>query len=446
MTRGAANGAGHRRLRSWLQPGVGIKRWLLLVLLGELLLALAAAVFVRQASRDLAPGTPAAWLLDLVSLQFLPVWLRPIVLLTAGGLAFVVGIWRLMRAVLEPYAAPDESLAELVYQKRWRARGPRIVAIGGGTGLSVLLRGLKEVTSNITAVVTVADDGGSSGRLRDELGLPPMGDIRRCIAALADAEPAMADLMAYRFPENGHDTAYDGHAFGNLLIAALTDVAGGDFEEAVRRANRVLAVRGKVVPAAAVPLTLHAELADGTAMEGQAAIARARGVKRVWITPADVDAAAEAIEAIASADLVVLGPGSLYTSIMPSLLVPGLRRALAETPAPRLFVSNVATQVGETEGYTLADHLAAFAAHDLADLVDGVLVNDNFHARVPANYPTVPVRIDAAQLTGDGPPVFPRDVVDDDNAHHHDSHKLAAAIGALHQRRLIKRRPVAVAA
>jgi uncharacterized cofD-like protein len=443
-TRGPSVGAARRRLRNWFRPGVGIKRWLLVVLLGELLIALAAGVFLRQASRDLAPGTPAATLLDFLSLQFLPPWVRPLLLLGAGAALFAVGLWRLMKVILEPYQARDESLAEMLYQKRWRARGPRIVAIGGGTGLSVLLRGLKEVTSNITAVVTVADDGGSSGRLREELGLPPMGDIRNCIVALADAEPAMAELLQYRFPENGHDTAFDGHAFGNLLIAALTDLQHGDFEEGVRQSNRVLAVRGKVVPVAPVPLTLHAELTDGTTMEGQSAIARARGIGRVWITPADVDASHEALEAIAAADLILFGPGSLYTSIMPSLLVPGLRRALERASAPRVFVCNVATQVGETEGYSLADHLAAFRAHDLDDLVDAVLVNDNFAARAPANYPTAPVRVDVGAGQKGTPQVFARDVVDDDNAHRHDSLKLANAICALHEKHAVRRHQPAV--
>jgi uncharacterized cofD-like protein len=440
---------GRSRLRNWLRPGVGIKRWLLLVLFGELLIALAAVVFVRQQSRALSPGTAAASLLDVLSLQFLPDWSRPLIFLLAGLALFGYGIWRLMRAVLEPYRRPeatDSSLAELLYQRRWLARGPRIVAIGGGTGLSVLLRGLKELTSNITAVVTVADDGGSSGRLRDELGMPPMGDIRNCIAALADSESQMAELLQYRFPKNGHDKGVTGHSFGNLLIAALTNLQGGDFEEGVRQSNRVLAVRGSVVPVAPVPLTLHAELSDGSTIDGQSNIARALGIRRVWVTPGDVQAADEALDAIASADIVVYGPGSLYTSILPSMLVPGMRAALEQTSAARLFVCNVATQVGETEGYSLADHVAAFRDHGLRDVIDAVLTNNNAGARIPQNYPAAPVRVDEAGLGRDAPRVFGRDVVDDNNAHRHDSAKLAAAINALHERRLIRRRPQQVAA
>jgi uncharacterized cofD-like protein len=434
------NGRGRTRWRSWLRPGVGIKRWLLVVLLGELLLAVGLVVFIRQQGRAFAPGTPGDSVISLVSLQFLPDWARPLLLLAAGAVVVGFGLWRFMRAVVEPYAPSDTSLVDDLYQRRARARGPRVVAIGGGTGLSTLLRGLKEVTSNITAVVTVADDGGSSGRLRDELGVPPMGDIRNCIVALADAEPQMAELLQYRFPANGNDDAFKGHALGNLLIAALTDVAGGDFEEGVRLSNRVLAVRGSVVPVAPVPLILHAELADGTTMDGQSEIMRTRGIRRVWVTPGDVRAADEAVDAIAAADLVIYGPGSLYTSILPSLLVPGMREALERTPASRLFVCNVATQVGETEGFTLADHMAAFRVHGLDTAVDAVLLNNNFRARVPENYPAAPVRGEAADLGRSGPQVFLRDVVDDNNAHRHSSSKLAAAISLLHERHVIRRR------
>ena len=201
------------------------------------------------------------------------------------------------------------------------------MAIGGGTGLSTLLRGLKEVSSNITAVVTVADDGGSSGKLRAELGVPPVGDIRNCIAALADAEPTMTSLMQYRFPVNESQPGLAGHAFGNLLIAAMADITG-DFLEGVRQANGVLAVRGQVVPAAPVALSLNAELADGSHLEGQSRIMRSRGIRRVWLSPARVEASPEAAEAIRAADLIVMGPGSLYTSVLPSLLVPGIRSAI----------------------------------------------------------------------------------------------------------------------
>ena len=428
------------RLRRWLQPGMGLKRWLLVVFLGELGLAFAGGLLIRQLYRELGDG-PGESVLDLLTLQFLPLGARIGVLLAVGVSLFLVGFWRLVNALLAPFDSRREPLVELIYQKRSLARGPRIVAIGGGTGLSTLLRGLKQFSSNITAVVTVADDGGSSGKLRAELGVPPVGDIRNCIAALADEEAVMTRLLQYRFPAEYGTRGADsgaagirGHAFGNLLIAALTAIEG-DFEEGVRQSNRVLAVRGQVVPAAPVPLTLHAELDDGAVLEGQSVIAGSSRIRRVWLTPPDVRASRRALDAVATAELLVLGPGSLYTSLLPSLLVPELRAALQKTSALRVYVCNVATQVGETDGYSLSDHVAALESHGAAELLDVVLVNDNFTARVPENYPAAPVRIDLPLPTGSQPTVVLRDVVDDDDAHHHDPVKLASALAALLEER-----------
>jgi len=362
------------------------------------------------------------------------------VLLAVGLVLVVYGGWRLMRALLEPYPTGEEPLVEMLYQRRLRARGPNVVAIGGGTGLSSLLRGLKEVTSNITAVVTVADDGGSSGKLREGLGIAPMGDIRNCIAALADTEPLMTRLLQYRFPEETPlSPGLAGHAFGNLLIAAMIAIEG-DFEEGVRQSNRVLAVRGQVVPVAPAALTLHAELVDGRTIEGQSKITRASGIRRVWVTPEKLSASSEAIEAIESAEIIVIGPGSLYTSILPSLLLPDVRAALAAATAPRVLVCNVATQRGETEGYSYADHVGALASHGVADLVDVVLANDNPGGRAPAGYPAEPVRLSPAP-DGPGPRLVTGDMVDEQNAHHHDPAKLAMALMRLYEERAGSRRP-----
>ncbi|HEY7942823.1 MAG TPA: gluconeogenesis factor YvcK family protein [Candidatus Limnocylindrales bacterium] len=420
------------RYRRWLRPGMGLKRWLVAVFVGEALVAFAGALILRQLYRDLAPDDPSqAPVLWWLTLQFLPVAIRPIVLVGMGVLIFAVGLWGLLRAVLAPFQQRREPLVELIYQKRSLARGPRVVAIGGGTGLSTLLRGLKGYTSNITAVVAVADDGGSSGRLRNELGIAPVGDIRNCIAALADAEPVMTRLLQYRFPStpSGSDRV-TGHAFGNLLIAALSDIEG-DFEEGVRQSNRVLAVRGQVVPGAAVPLTLHAELADGSRLDGQSLIAAARGIRRVWITPADVHATAEATEAISGADLVVLGPGSLYTSLLPNLLIPEIRNALLATRAVRAYVANVATQQGETEGFALSDHLRALETHGILGAVDVVVANDTPESRAPEGWPVAPVRVDIAPAGEDRPRLVLSDVVDHRNGHHHDPDHLASALLAL---------------
>ncbi|HET7026254.1 MAG TPA: gluconeogenesis factor YvcK family protein [Candidatus Limnocylindrales bacterium] len=439
-------------LRGWLRPGMGVKRWLLLVFFGELGLALAGALFLRQIYRDVDVAGPAQDAVSVVTLQFLPYDARALILAAAGITMFVVGSVRLVRNLMEPFRPGGDAptpLVEVIYQKRFLARGPRIVAIGGGTGLSALLRGLKEQTSNLTAVVTVADDGGSSGLLRTSLGIPPVGDIRNCIVALADAEPLMADLLQYRFPVGALVSSTDqasspdprGHAVGNLLIAALTAIEGGDFEEGVRQMNRVLAVRGHVLPVTAAPLTLHARLADGTEVHGQSHIARRAGIERVWVTPNDVRASDDALRAIAEADAIVMGPGSLFTSILPALLLPQIRDAVLASSALRILVCNVATQLGETTDLDLADHLEALAGHTAPGLVDVVLGNNQFGARTPIDWQAESVRLRWPPRTSPVPKLVLDDVVDADNAHHHDAHKLAAAIARIIERDGSRRRP-----
>ena len=417
------------RLRRWLEPGIGVKRWLLLMFAGLVVLALGGAHVLRQISVGLEPGSPAQSLVDLLTLQFLPFALRGAVFAVVGVGLFVLGASRLARALTEPLRPDEETpIADVIYQKRFLARGPRIVAIGGGTGLSTLLRGLKQHSSNLTAIVTVADDGGSSGALRGELGIPPVGDIRNCIAALADAEPLMSELLGYRFPGFGRAESglvetspgsLSGHPVGNLLLAAMTALEGGDFEEGVRRMNRVLAVRGKVVPASATPINLIARTRDGVTISGQSTIMRTSGIDRVWIEPRDVRAAQDAIEAIADAEIVVLGPGSLYTSVLPVLLIPAIRKAVADAPGIRVYACNVATQVGETEGYDLADHVEALLAHTQPDLVDLVLADDRSEGGVEPRWP--PAVDPVPHLATD-------DVANPEAPHHHDPERLAAAI------------------
>ncbi|MEW5991213.1 MAG: gluconeogenesis factor YvcK family protein [Chloroflexota bacterium] len=426
-------------LRRWLAPGIGVKRWLLVVFVGLLVLALGVAHVVRQVTQDLRPGALVGVVIDVMTLQFLPYPLRGLV---AGGIGVAIvmlGVARVVRAVTAPLRAPDEDqpLVEVIYQKRFLAKGPRVVAMGGGTGLSTLLRGLKEYTSNLTAIVTVADDGGSSGALREELGIPPVGDIRNCIAALADAEPLMSELLGYRFPGGQRVVGQPietqpgglgGHAIGNLLIAALTAVEGGDFEEGVRRMNRVLAVRGQVLPASPTPLTLHARTRDGLVVAGQSNVMRTSAIERVWITPGDVAASEDAIAAIAEAEIIVLGPGSLYTSLLPVLLIPRIRDAIAAAAGVRIYVCNVATQAGETAGYDLADHVEALHAHTSPALVDLVLANDRFDGRVPTGWQAESVRLRWPPRVEPPPRLVTDDVVDPRNAHHHDPERLAAAV------------------
>jgi len=422
-------------LRRWLTPGIGVKRWLLLTFAGLLLLALGVAHLIRQATRDLQPGGLTQGILDTVTLQFLPYPLRGLLVSVAGLLLVGFGAYRTIRALTAPFTrAEGGRLVELIYQRKSLARGPRIVAIGGGTGLSTLLRGLKEHTSNLTAVVAVADDGGSSGVLREELGIPPVGDIRRCLAALADSELLMGELLEHRFAGSPSDSApeaggpFGGHPVGNLLLAAMTQLENGDFEEGVRRANRVLAVRGQVLPAAATPLTMHARMRDGTILDGQSLITRTAGIESAWVTPTDAPASEDALQAIAEADLIVLGPGSLYTSLLPSLLLSQIRDAVVAAPALRVYVCNVATQVGETTGFDLAGHVEALVAHAGSGIVDCVLANNRLITPMPPAAPAEPVRLTWPPNLTAPPRLILDDVVDPERASHHDPARLAAAV------------------
>jgi uncharacterized cofD-like protein len=440
-------------LRRWLTVGIGVKRWLLLAFLGLLVLAIGVAHLIRQVTASAEPGGAVASLIDVLTLQFLPYQLRGLAAGAVGLGLFLYGAYRLVRALVDPFTLwdRDQPMVEVIYQKRFLARGPRIVAIGGGTGLSALLRGLKEHTSNLTAVVTVADDGGSSGVLSAELGIPAVGDIRNCVVALADAEPLMGRLLQYRFPDSGPVPAPDvdaqpglppprsaealsvglgGHAVGNLLLAAMVALEDGDFEEGVREMNRVLAVRGRVVPATGTALSLHARLRDGTEIEGQSRIARCTGVDRVWISPEEVRAGDDAVQAIGEAEVIVIGPGSLFTSILPALLVPGIREAIDASGALVVFVCNVATQAGETGGYDLADHVDALDRHGAAHLPDIVLANNRLDARPPDGWLGESVRLRWPPTSADrgGPRLVLDDLVDPANAHRHDPARLGGAV------------------
>jgi uncharacterized cofD-like protein len=414
------------RIPRWLYPGMHLKRWLLLVFGGITILALGTAIFLVDMYRNLPPDS-IIFVLTGADLE------RPIraALVAAGGLLLTgIGVWGLMRSIVSPFVQRGDSVMEVLYTKRYLGRGPRIVAIGGGTGLSTLLRGLKGYSANITAIVAVADDGGSSGRLRQQLGIVPPGDIRNCIAALADAEPLMTQLMQYRFPPG---SGLDDHAFGNLFIAAMTAVTG-DFEEAVRESNRVLAVRGQVLPATSVPLNLGAILASGRHLEGQVAISHAEEpIERVTIEPADVRANPEALERILEADLVVIGPGSLYSSVLPNLLISDIRDAIATASGVRVYVCNVATQPGETGAFSAARHLEALFDHVGDELIDFALVNGNHSARRPAGWLGQPVIVDERRLEDLPVTVIEQDLVDVTNAHRHDSVKLASALMRLQQ-------------
>ncbi|MEB3331292.1 MAG: gluconeogenesis factor YvcK family protein [Synechococcaceae cyanobacterium] len=347
-----------RRAVRWLQPGLVVKRWMVTSGLGLLIALLGAAIW--------ADLQPIYWSLETIKwglsrvTQVLPRGITgPLVLLIGGGLVWL-GQSRSFGSIQQALAPEKDTLLvdALLAQRRLKS-GPSIVAIGGGTGLSTLLSGQKRYSSNLTAIVTVADDGGSSGVLRRELGVQPPGDIRNCLAALATEEPLLTRLFQYRFKAG---SGLEGHSFGNLFLSALTAITGS-LETAITASSRVLAVQGQVVPATNADVRLWAELENGERIEGESRIGKAPSpIVRLGCTPERPPALPRALEAIAHADLIVLGPGSLYTSLLPNLLVPELVSAIARSKAPRLYVCNLMTQPGETDGLDVLGHLRAIEA------------------------------------------------------------------------------------
>jgi len=292
------------------------------------------------------------------------------------GLGIVIigiGIGNIMLSLINLFLPQrSKDLVSILFQKRYLEKGPKIVAVGGGSGLSVLLHGLKEFSNNITAIVTVADDGGSSGRIREEFGILPPGDIRNCLVALADAEPLMRDLFQFRFDKG---TALEGHSFGNLFIAAMTNLTG-DFEVAVKESSKILAIRGRVIPSTLEKVRLVAEFTDGSQVEGEAKIPKKNApIKNVYLKPTGSQPTKDAVQAIEEADIIVLGPGSLYTSIIPNLLVKGIADAIVVSRVPKVYICNVMTQPGETDGFTAYDHVKALISHANKDIINTCVVN-----------------------------------------------------------------------
>lgn len=360
----------------WLYPGMRVKRWLLLIPVG-LTVAIAGVVLlanIRLFSILEVVGTRAFETFGL-DLRDPPVLIAVSTGLIALGLLLMfISLRQVVRSITSVVSPEAQGkLADVVFRRRYLSQGQRIVVIGGGTGLSTMLRGLKQYTSNIVAVVTVTDDGGSSGRLTRDMGVLPPGDIRNCLVALADAEPMMTELFQYRFGE-GPD-GLDGHSFGNLLIAAMTRITG-DFEKAVKETSNILAIRGRVLPSTLEAVKLQAELEDGTFREGETNIVTApAAIKHVMLHPSDARPLDETLRAIELADCVVIGPGSVYTSIVPNLLVSGIPDAIDAADAVKVFVCNVMTQPGETDGYSASDHVRAIERHVERKVFTHVLVN-----------------------------------------------------------------------
>jgi uncharacterized cofD-like protein len=406
----------------WLRPGLHVKRWLVLFVTGTVFTALGIAYIAIHLYRQ----EPFPAVVYYVTLQFIDQLWRGVLFIAVGAFLGIISFWRLSRSLLSPFITSGQSvsLADLVYRARYLDKGPRIVAVGGGTGLSTLLRGLKKYSDHLTAVVTVADDGGSSGRLRRELGVLPPGDFRQCIAALAEAEPLMTELFQYRFDQG---TGLDGHSFGNLFIVAMSGITG-NFERALRESSRVLAVRGQILPSTVENVTLCAELDDASFVEGESKLPHGPSpIKRAYLRPSDAAAFPEALKAIAEADLIILGPGSLYTSILPNLLVEGISSAIRQAKGLKVYICNVASQPGETDGYNLSKHVEALESHVGKGLFGYVLANDHLVA-LPDAWHVNAIDVDGASLSLPGLRVITADVIDEERPTRHDPSKLAAAI------------------
>jgi uncharacterized cofD-like protein len=343
---------------------------------------------------------------------------------TLGVGLLIYSYVKLTQSVLGPFLPGNStsSIVDVIHAFRLKGRGPRIVAIGGGTGLSALLRGLKIYTSNLSAIVTVADDGGSSGRLRDEYRILPPGDFRQCLIALADAEPLMKQLFDHRFKEG----SLNGHSFGNLFIMAMADVTG-NFEHALRESGKVLAVKGTILPSTLQDVTLVASM-NGRSVEGESKIPKQHEpISHVFLKPDGAQANPEAAQAILNAELVVIGPGSLYTSILPNLLVEGMVEAIKASPALKVLVCNLASQSGETDGYNVDDYLRVIHEHVGSNIFDFVLVNSN-HAHTPTGGQTQVVLRSEDSAKHPEVRFIPADVVNVRIPSHHDPDKLARAI------------------
>ena len=396
----------------WFYPGIGIKRWVGLSAFGVVLLIVGTA--------------------NLRSEQFWLIQLLDALVVISGIIILILGIKRMMRSFIAVFAPSSRGteLVDLLYQKKHLSRGPRIVAVGGGTGLSVLLSGLKSYSSNISAIVTVADDGGSSGRLRQQFDVLPPGDIRNCLVALADAPTLMRDLFQFRFDKNSE---FSGHSFGNLFLTVMTRLTG-DFEKAIKEASKVLALRGQVIPSTLGDVTLVAHYKDGSMVSGEEQIPKARkAISRVSLDPEQPMATPDAIKAIKEAQIIVLGPGSLYTSIIPNLLIKEIAKEIAESEAIKVYVCNVMTQPGETDGYSVSDHIKALASHSYSRILDYCVVNngevpDEVLARYSGENSTLVVN-DRKNIENLGYRVAEEDfIMIQDGVIRHDAEKLAKIV------------------
>jgi uncharacterized cofD-like protein len=400
-------------LFKWLIPGIGVKRWIILASFGIILAIIGLSSLLNQEHFIMR-------LLDAI-------------IGTSGLIILVLSMIRLMRSFVNAFmpSSKDNELIDILYQKKHLGRGPKIVTVGGGTGLSVLLMGLKEYTSNITAIVTVADDGGSSGRLRQQFDILPPGDIRNCLVALADAPALMRELFQFRFDNSSPELS--GHSFGNLFITAMTRLTG-DFEKAIKETSKVLALKGQVIPSTLNNVVLVAQYKDGSITEGEDKIPKMRmPISKVSLKPNQPPATPEAIKAIEEAQVIILGPGSLYTSIIPNLLIKEITDSIVASKAIKVYVCNVMTQPGETDGYSASNHIKELINHSSPRVFDYCIINSG---EIPKEILTryaqdnsFPVEKDRKNIENAGYRVIEEDViVTNDVVVRHDSVKLAKII------------------
>ncbi len=393
----------------WLLPGLEVKRWFILLIIGAILATIGICIIY-----NLRPVYSLIKMITRIT-QMLPSEIIGWFLIVFGGILFFIGWLNTNYSILDVRNDRNRhALLEDLYRRRKLNRGPKIVAIGGGTGLSTMLKGIKKITNNITAVVTVGDDGGSSGKLREELGVLPPGDIRSCIAALADDEDLVAKLFQYRFKDCA---GLSGHSFGNLFLTALCSITG-DMVRAVKESSKVLSIRGRVLPSTLDDMRLVAEMDDGSIIKGESNIPESgKKIKRLFSEPDNCKPLEDVIWAIHDADLIILGPGSLYTSVIPNLLIKEISKAVNDAKAKKIYVCNIMTQPGETDGFSVSDHIKTLFAHAKYNkIIDAVLVNNDLPKHLLAPYKDAgsePVIVDKEEINKLGVEIVQKNLMED---------------------------------
>ena len=379
---------------TWLIPGMQVKRWFLAIFCGVTIVTLGVLILL-----DLRPILSImGWIKSIA--QAMPSDVIAWIFIILGAFVFFLGWKNASYSILDVRESRDKNaIIDTLYRRRKLNHGPKIVAIGGGTGLSTLLKGIKHITNNITAIVTVGDDGGSSGRLREEMGILPPGDIRNCIAALADDADLVTKLFQYRFKTG---EGLEGHSFGNLFLSALCSITG-DMVNAVKESSKVLSIRGRVLPSTLDDMRLAAEMEDGTIVKGESMIPEAHlKIKRLFTIPENCKPLDEAIEAIKDADLIILGPGSLYTSVIPNMLIKEISKEVAASKASKIYICNIMTQPGETDNHSAYDHIKAIIDHcGYNNIVDAILVNNTLPQTLAEKYyaaNSFPVKTDEEKI------------------------------------------------